>query len=118
LELLQDHDSSSEDSFSFCKWPDESNLFTATDLICRFYGSFTPIDEDNEKVFAYIRSQGNFGYLIKLNWSTEEYEWKVPEEIPLGRSVLMIGNYEVKVHFLEPQVVLRPFEARIYTIRA
>lgn len=84
----------------------------------QFYGSFTPVDEENETIFAYIRSQGNFGYLIILNWSADDYTWQVPEEVILGNSILMIGNYEVKPRYLMSEVTLRPYEARIYTIRA
>lgn len=76
------------------------------------------MDEENEKVFAYIRSQGNFGYLIMLNWTAEEYEWTVPEEIYLGGSVFMIGNYNVRESSLHShEVVLRPYEARVYSLR-
>lgn len=84
----------------------------------QFYGDFTPVDEDNESIFAYIRSQGNFGYLIILNWGTEICKWKVPEDIYLGHSVLVIGNYDIEERYLSREVMLKPYEARIYTIRA
>ncbi len=71
------------------------------------------MDQGNEK---YIRTQRNVGYLIILNWTTGEYSWKIPEDILLELSVLMISNYDVKEHFLPGEVALRPFEAVLYLL--
>jgi hypothetical protein len=86
-------------------------------MFAQFYGSFTAVDEENEKIMAYIRSQGVFGYLIMLNWTTEDCEWTIPDDIYIGASVLMIANYEVSGRVLHQKITLRPYEARIYTLR-
>jgi oligo-1,6-glucosidase len=83
----------------------------------QFYGGYTPVDEENEDVFAFLRTQGNFGYLIVLNWKADNTDWTVPEDIHLGQSILMIGNYAGRDRHLTRQLKLEPYEARIYTIR-
>lgn len=52
-----------------------------------------------------------------LNWTAEDYEWTIPEDIYLGGAVLMIGNYNVKEGPVPQPLCLRPYEARIYTLR-
>ncbi|MCJ1245897.1 hypothetical protein MMC30_003101 [Trapelia coarctata] len=63
-----------------------------------FYGSFTAVDEDNEKIFALY------------------YEWTVPDDIYLGGAVLMVGNYEVKEGAVHQTIPLQALEASAYVV--
>jgi len=74
------------------------------------------MDAENEKIFAYVRSQGTFGALTILNWSAEPTQWTVPEVIGLVQSTLFIANYKGRARHLSRVLDLQPYEARIYTI--
>ncbi|KAJ9643380.1 hypothetical protein H2201_004379 [Coniosporium apollinis] len=83
-----------------------------------FYGGFTLIDEEDPKVFAYVRTQHEFGYLIVLNWTKEENEWEVPEEIPVPGGILALSNYDMDpLTQLTQRLKLQPYEGRVYALR-
>jgi len=87
-------------------------------LYVQFYGGFTLLDEDNPKVYAYLRNQHEFSYLIVLNWVAEDNEWELPEEIPAPGGILMLSNYENEDLLpLTRKLQLRPYEGRIYALR-
>ena len=47
------------------------------------YGDFEHVDHDNEKVFAYLRTDARKSekWLVVMNWTTEEVEWTIPAGI-------------------------------------
>jgi hypothetical protein len=55
--------------------------------------------------------------LIFCNWSVEESEFEIPTEIDVDLAILLIANYHVDEYQLPQKVRLRPYEARIYSLR-
>ena len=67
-------------------------------------GSFTLIDAENEKVFAYLRETAEEALLVVCNFTGEE----VPFAIPDGFADCILQNYP------DLTETLRPYEARMY----
>ena len=66
-------------------------------------GSFTLLDAEDEKVFAYTRDFDNQHLLVVCNFTGEQLDYEVPEEYFGSR--LLISNYS------DPAPGLRPYEA-------
>jgi oligo-1,6-glucosidase len=77
------------------------------------YGEYKLLDEENEKVYSYLRTYEKQKLLVMTNFSDEEVEFKVPMTELLG-STLLIHNYDDVSERLEETVVLRPYEAMVY----
>lgn len=76
------------------------------------YGDYTLLDEENEKVYSYLRAYHAQKLLVVTNFSAEELNYEVPAEITEGE--LLIGNYNDVEGKLEKTIALRPYEARVY----
>ena len=66
-------------------------------------GSFTLLQPEDEKVFAYTRDFENGHLLVVCNFTGEQLDWEVPESFRGSR--LLIHNYH------DDQPGLRPYEA-------
>ncbi|KAI9705794.1 MAG: hypothetical protein M1820_005042 [Bogoriella megaspora] len=81
------------------------------------YGSFEPIDEDNERVFAYVRRWKEQRYFVVLNWCTEQTAWTIPEGVDIGSAELLMENYWKMDRGLDSrELSLQPYEARLYSL--
>ncbi len=76
------------------------------------YGDYTLLDEENEKVYSYLRTYHDQKLLVVTNFSAEELNYEVPAEITEGE--LLIGNYIDVEGKLEKTIALRPYESRVY----
>ena len=82
-----------------------------TDVIV--YGTYKLLDEDNEKVFSYIRQLEDKKLLIICNMSDEEVNYKDSEQFN-GVKETVISNYDgVK---LEAEMKLPPWFAAVFEI--
>ena len=68
------------------------------------HGDFTLLDENDEKVFAYIRRDEAHSLLVVCNFTGEQLDYAVPPEFENGECV--ISNYPT-----QSSTVLRPYEA-------
>ena len=66
-------------------------------------GSFTLVDGENEKVFAYTRDLEDQHLLVVCNFTAEEVAFAIPEEF--ANAETLISNYP------ERTSALRPYEA-------
>ncbi|KAI5807819.1 putative alpha-glucosidase/alpha-amylase [Peziza echinospora] len=91
-----------------------------------FYGGYICIDEENESIYAYLRTQGPFQTFVLLNFTAKAYEWTMPEDMTIEGAVFVLGNYGKEIgeelkqgrpHVLKRKTLMKPFEARIYTLR-
>jgi alpha-glucosidase len=86
------------------------------------YGKFIPLDESNEKVYAWIRDDPtiNQKVLVVLNFARgegkrgEEVEWTVPADVDTSNAKLIISNGDASP--LTETVKLGPWEGRIYAL--
>jgi oligo-1,6-glucosidase len=76
------------------------------------YGDYTLLDEENEKVYSYLRTYNNQKLLVVTNFSAEELEYVIPAEFTGGE--LLIGNYPDVKSKVEKKIQLRPYEAVVY----
>ncbi|WP_026907173.1 glycoside hydrolase family 13 protein [Paucisalibacillus globulus] len=76
------------------------------------YGEYTLLDEENEKVYSYLRTYNNQKLLVVTNFSAEELEYVIPAEFTGGE--LLIGNYSDVKGKVEKKIQLRPYEAVVY----
>ncbi len=74
------------------------------------YGSYRPLREEDEQLFAYERADADGRYLVLLNFGSTTYP--VAELVPPTHRWL-IGNYAMPTSAVEP---LRPWEARVLEV--
>lgn len=80
------------------------------------YGDYKDLSSENEHLYVYTRSYNETTWLIVLNHSNEENEYRLPEEFKGKDKMLVIGNYELSEQGSTDTLSLRPHEARIYDI--
>jgi hypothetical protein len=76
-----------------------------------------PVNPYHKQIFSFLRAQGPFRTLVTCNFSSEEALYDIPPEIDIDLAVLVIANYHVRECKLEYKTTLRPWEARVYTLR-
>lgn len=79
------------------------------------YGTFTQIDIENNKVFAYVRAYKNEEFLIVCNFTplTVDFNTKIKD---LASKKVVIRNYNDIPTIKEGTINLRPYESIIYKI--
>lgn len=84
------------------------------------YGDYRLLGEENERIYAYLRTYGEERLLVVLNFFGEPACFELPEEVAgssLADAELLIANYEMpKVEADLRQLELRPYEARVYKL--
>lgn len=75
------------------------------------YGTFVPLLEDSEKIFAYKRRLGNNRLYVFCNFTKDKQLYEAPEELLLSNPRTLISNYDTNVIGL-----LKPYEAVVYLI--
>lgn len=76
-----------------------------------------PVNPTDPHIFSFLRVQGPWRSFIFCNWSTDERVFEIPEELNVDLAVLLVANYPVEDDPLQNNVKLRPYEARIYSLR-
>lgn len=79
------------------------------------YGVYDLILEDNENIYAYTRTLDNEKFVVIVNLSTENVEYK-NSDIKLNYDGLLINNYDVNIHGEICEFEMKPYEARLYKI--
>ncbi|WP_461206645.1 glycoside hydrolase family 13 protein [Clostridium sp. DL1XJH146] len=80
------------------------------------YGDYKLLYEEDEKIYSYIRSYEGTRLLVILNFSKEEEEYTIPEQIDSSKVEVLIANYEVEAS-LSNKINLKPYEARVYKLK-
>ncbi|GHC85182.1 oligo-1,6-glucosidase [Nocardiopsis terrae] len=78
------------------------------------HGSFTPLLEEDPRVYAYTRTFNGQVLLVLANWSDRTARVDLPGDVAGTEPELLLGNYPAPEHALAP---LRPWEARIHLAR-
>lgn len=76
------------------------------------YGKYKDLDPSHEKIYAYRRSDENETFVVVLNFSSENVDFKLPEYY--GELELCISNYGILDGGDLENVKILPWEGRIY----
>ncbi|WP_249870286.1 glycoside hydrolase family 13 protein [Oceanobacillus saliphilus] len=77
------------------------------------YGNYNIILEDDDQIYAYTRTFENEEFLIVANLFAEGTAFVLPSELQATVRELLLGNYGEY-----EEVTLKPYEARVYRIKA
>lgn len=80
------------------------------------YGTYDLIVEDHEQVYAYTRTFTDETVLVITNLFAEETKFSLPENLLKKSAQLLLSNYDVVSEETLENVVLKPYEARVYKI--
>ncbi len=78
------------------------------------HGSFTPLLEEDPRVYAYTRTLNGQVLLVLANWSDQRAEVELPGELTEADAELLLGNLPDPGPVTSP---LRPWEARVHLVR-
>jgi oligo-1,6-glucosidase len=81
------------------------------------YGDYRLLLEDDEHVWAYLRTLDHDELLVVLNFFEDEVNFGLPKEIQYKKADLLISNYQVHNSEESEQIHLRPYEARVYKLQ-
>ncbi|WP_122053377.1 alpha-glucosidase [Vibrio sp. Evd11] len=74
------------------------------------YGSFVPVFEEHDKVFAYVRELDSEQLLVVCNFSGESLTLETPEQYRTQTPVCLISNYG-EILSVDAQLHLAPYES-------
>ncbi|WAA09982.1 glycoside hydrolase family 13 protein [Fervidibacillus albus] len=77
------------------------------------YGDFQLLDEDNENIFAYMRTYRNEKLLILCNFTGQTVSYFLPDQSIFHIQERFIGNYK-EVMIQKDRITLRPYEALVF----
>lgn len=77
------------------------------------YGSYDLILENHEQIYAYTRTLKDEKFIIITNLTNKEAKYSYDKE-KLKYKELILSNYVVEKHKDTTEIVLKPFEARMY----
>ncbi|MBM7649501.1 oligo-1,6-glucosidase [Bacillus ectoiniformans] len=81
------------------------------------YGEYNDLSIDDDAVYAYTRKNQDTCWLIVLNHADHESRFHCPEELLTEEPHLLLANYQdVTEKERMEDLVLRPYEARIYQL--
>jgi oligo-1,6-glucosidase len=79
------------------------------------YGSYEDLDPASSDVFAYARRGEGESLLVVLSFSGKPADYVLPKVVAPGK--LLLGNYPAPTAEARGALRLRPWEARVYTLR-
>ncbi|MED4531313.1 alpha-glucosidase [Metabacillus fastidiosus] len=81
------------------------------------YGSYDPVLEEHDKIFAYTRTLNDDVFLIMANLFEEKASFAFPKSLRKKERQLLLSNYNVKQEKDLKKVIFKPFEARVYLLK-
>ncbi|WP_136608116.1 glycoside hydrolase family 13 protein [Paenibacillus dokdonensis] len=83
------------------------------------YGKYELLLPLDTQIYAFTRTLGDVCLLVILNFFGEEPELNLPSKLHLSSKELLISNYPIKGDDeLSTTVRLRPYESRVYMLKA
>ncbi|MGM0369274.1 MAG: glycoside hydrolase family 13 protein [Bacillota bacterium] len=80
-------------------------------------GKYQLLLEDDQEIYAYLRKGDEETLLVVLNFTADNPEFKLPDDIEFSSQEVLISNYELEEEQAIEQIKLRPYEARVYQLR-
>ena len=82
------------------------------------HGRYDPLCEAHEQIYAFTRTWKDERLLVILNFSADRPVFALPCHVRLANQELLIGNYPMDAEEHSTPLTLRPYEARVYRLRA
>lgn len=80
------------------------------------YGQYDLILDAHEEIYAYTRTLENEKLLVICNFSQNTPEFNLPQHIEFSAKDLIISNYEADEKEGLKEIVLKPYECRVYKL--
>jgi oligo-1,6-glucosidase len=80
------------------------------------YGRYDLLLKDHPQIYAFTRTLDEERLLVLLNFSRGPSVCELPEQVPISRAELLIGNYPADPGEDLRRLTLRPYEARVYRL--
>lgn len=80
------------------------------------YGTYDLLLEDNPQIYAYTRTLAEEKVIVMANLSTQPAKLIVEEGTSLEYNQLLLNNYEVSMHEPVQEILLKPYETRVYRV--
>jgi len=80
------------------------------------YGAYKLILDDDEQIYAYTKTLQDEKWLIILNFGDTEVFFETPMDMQVDKARLILSNYAVDENKTIDKIMLKPYEARIYTL--
>ncbi len=80
-------------------------------------GVYELLDEENEKVYTYLRKGENETLVIIANFTDETISYHVDNKVQAKDSELVISNYEDAPEKFSNEITLKPYGAYVYCIK-
>jgi oligo-1,6-glucosidase len=82
------------------------------------YGTYDLLLPEHEQIYAFTRTLEDERLLVILNFSAQAALCELPQDLPGADPLLLIANYPVDPTKDLSRISLRPYEARVYQLRA
>ncbi|MGM0445114.1 MAG: glycoside hydrolase family 13 protein [Bacillota bacterium] len=79
------------------------------------YGKYDSVMDENETVFAYMRTYEKQKYLIILNFFKERLKINLPDDLNLDKYEIIISNYKNN-EYSNKNVDLKPYESIVFRL--
>lgn len=79
------------------------------------HGSYRLLLEDDEQIFAYMREWQNEKMLVICNFSDQQPQFVLPDDMDNEKTELLLSNYPVEEK--TKQFHLKPYEVRVYYLK-
>ncbi len=80
-------------------------------------GRYELILPEDRAIYAFTRTSDENQLLVVLNFTRDNPEFVLPDDLPAGSEKLLIANYPVDSSAIIRRLTLRPYEARVYLLR-
>jgi oligo-1,6-glucosidase len=81
------------------------------------YGTYQIIIPDHDEIYAFIRHLEDTRILVILNFTKNTPVFTPPNDIHMNKAELLISNYSTTHNESVDHLPLRPFEARVYSLK-
>src|SRR5262249_1367802 len=81
------------------------------------YGRYDMLLAADQEIYAFTRSLEDERLLVILNFSASTPVFALPTEVSFASAEALIANYEIDRTEAPRLLTLRPYEARVYSLR-
>lgn len=80
-------------------------------------GVYKLLDAENEKIYSYLRKGEHESLLVIANFTEEEIDYQLEEDLKINESSLLISNYADAPETFDGHLAVKPYGAYVYKIK-